>query len=248
MSSQGINGPKTDLTEHREWLQNILNNSTDDKNLSADESNLSPNNNTSQIKSQKQRWDNLYELNKLKQESRNMMAQTQKVKAEQEFEACTFKPYILETSQKMMEKFKNKDLVERNKEWEHNKQMKIKSIAESKEGREKVHCTFQPQLKSSSKQIKSSQNLPSTKGADKFIERQQKAREEKKRVEEILNGNYRLKVKMDKSHEDPSGYTHKFVKSIEPGFDEVFRGLKSKTFSECTLTLHDLLNSFDINI
>ena len=234
--------PKTDLTEHKAWLSQILNNSTDE------DQTPNPNPQSPDPKPSKNRWDNLYELNKLKQESRNLIVQSQKLKEEKELEKCTFKPYILKTSLKMMESHKDKDVIKRNKEWQVNKQQKLKSIAEIKEDKEKLHCTFQPKIKSNPKAIKSSQNLYATKGTDKFIERQQKARDERKRVEEVLNGNYRLKVNVDKGSDDTNGYTHKFLKSMEPEFDEAFRGMKGKTFSDCTMKLHGLLNGFDINL
>ena len=64
---------------------------------------------------------------------------------------------------------------------------------------------------------------------------------ERKRIEKILNSNFRLKKYKATKTEDKSGYTHKYLKSVQPGFDEVFRGMKGRSLGDNSLILHNLL-------
>ena len=58
---------------------------------------------------------------------------------------CTFHPKISEMSQKLVQK-NRPDFIERNNLWLNQRQEKIKQIGESKEDKELLHCTFEPQL------------------------------------------------------------------------------------------------------
>ena len=142
---------------------------------------------------------------------------------------------------KMTENNYNTDIGKRVLEYTKRKQDKIKVINSTQEEKEFRHCTFKPHLTTNQPKIKSTHQLHTKKGIDKFVERQTKGREERKRIEKILNSNFRLKKYKATKTEDKSGYTHKYLKSVQPGFDEVFRGMKGRSLGDNSLILHNLL-------
>ena len=161
----------------------------------------------------RKRWDKLYNLNKLKQETRELKKQYYQEKEDEEFKSYAFKPQLTKTSMKMTENNYNTDIGKRVLEYTKRKQDKIKVINSTQEEKEFRHCTFKPHLTTNQPKIKSTHQLHTKKGIDKFVERQTKGREERKRIEKILNSNFRLKKYKATKTEDKSGYTHKYLKS-----------------------------------
>lgn len=59
---------------------------------------------------------------------------------------CTFQPKISEKSQQIVSQMKP-DFIERNNMWMEQKKEKLKEKeSSSKDNKEMIHCTFQPQL------------------------------------------------------------------------------------------------------
>lgn len=195
---------------------------------------------------ERRRWEELHDLNKVKQETRNLMKKHFIAKEDKELFECTFQPNILQTSLKMTEKNWKKDISDRVVDFNKKKEEKIKVLAENSNHKELMHCTFRPQLYSNTYSSKNNADLYSTKGIDKFIERQQKARSEKHRVKQILSGTKKTKLGKTQTTEEKLGYAQKYIRSAQPGFDNVFKDLKGKSFGECSLVMHQLLNSFEI--
>jgi hypothetical protein len=195
-------------------------------------------------KKKQTRWDQLYQLNKIQRETKEYFHQALKDDVnKKELEDCTFQPKLNKNSKKLSNKETKKSFYQRKTEWKKTQENKIKLISESKEDKDLIHCTFQPKLKKN-KAIEKDENT-SIKALDKFVERQKQARKEKMRKLAILNGDTAFDKKTDKN----SSYASKFVKKKqEDDQDPVLSQLRKSSFSNCVLSLHKHLNSFDINL
>lgn len=189
-------------------------------------------------------WDHLYELAKVKQETRELIQKEKARLADKELEQCTFTPKILTASSRLAEKV-GEDLFKRSEQWENSKKNKIKNIKEIYEEKELLHCTFQPVHFSNKEYLKSRENkIDSKVGIEKYLERQQQARAEKERVKNILEGkNTRSRVEKDATK---NSYRKRHLKSETQEFDEHFAGLRGSTFGDAAVALHGLLHRMDL--
>lgn len=189
-------------------------------------------------------WDHLYELAKVKQETRELIKKEKAKLVEKELDQCTFTPKILTTSSKLAEKI-GEDLFKRSEQWENAKKNKMKNIKETYEEKELLHCTFQPTHFSNKEYFKSRENKIEPKvGIEKFLERQQQARAEKERVKNILEGK-NMRSKQEKEAIKNS-YRKRHLKSEAQDFDEHFVSLKGSTFGDAAVILHVLLHRMEV--
>ena len=195
------------------------------------------------------RWNQLYELNKIQKETKEYFHQAMKQNGEvRELEKCTFKPKLNKMSKKILQTHgkRNKgDFYKRKEQWQRRKQEKIKQISESKQDKELLHCTFQPQIiGSKNTRRKEMVGSKQAKALDKYVERQRKARLEKERKKAILNGDRGLDKNMGKGNT----YTAKYMQANDPEDPALLNKLRNSSFSNAVLSLHRHLNSFDINL
>jgi hypothetical protein len=153
---------------------------------------------------------------------------------------CTFQPKISEKSQKIVSK-KRPDFNERNNIWLEQKKENLKQKEETREDKEYLHCTFQPQLvrarSNQNPQARREQPAQTTApvtdhtGVDKFLQRQEEARKEKLRKEVKLLGGGPKKTTHDPSkltipkNPNLSAYTRKDKKrqkSLNKDKDSVY--------------------------
>ncbi len=228
--------------EHQEspsQTSTIQNSTLSKKNTRIENSELAPGD-----PKDKGHWDHLYELAKVKQETRELINKEKAKLMEKELENCTFTPKILTSSSKLAEKV-GEDLLKRSEHFENAKKNKIKNIKEIYEEKELLHCTFQPAHFSNKEYLKSRENKIEPKvGIEKFLERQQQARAEKQRVKNILEGK-NLKGRKDK---DPTKnfYRNRHLKSEAQDFDEHFASLKGSAFGDAAIILHGLLQRLEV--
>jgi hypothetical protein len=195
------------------------------------------------------RWEQLYQLNKIQKETKEYFYQALKQDGEdKELKKCTFKPKLNKKSKYLQKNRKKKNFFERKNEWQMRKEQKLKHITESKQDKELLHCTFQPQILGVSKAEKKRKELIGNKPAralNKFIERQKLARKEKQRKQAILNGERGTDKKINGKNES---YMSKFVKTQEGDDEGILKKIRNCSFSNAVLCLHKHLNSFDINL
>lgn len=195
------------------------------------------------------RWEQLYQLNKIQKETKEYFHQALKQDGEQkELQKCTFKPRLNKKSKKLQKNRNKKNFFERKNEWQARKEQKLRNITESKQDKELLHCTFQPQILGVSKAEKKRKELIGNKPAkalNKFIERQKLARKEKQRKQAILNGERGVDKKPNGRNES---YMSKFVKTQEGDDEGILKKIRNCSFSNAVLCLHKHLNSFDINL
>ena len=123
-----------------------------------------------------QRWETLYET---KREPREQPPQEDKLDEE-----CTFRPKILSTGAPSQPQ----QVVQRLLDWSHAKDVKVQQAKESNGDKDLTECTFMPTVLSTQLyELKSAEAPVSTKGVDKFLERQRLARRRKEEVEERLH-------------------------------------------------------------
>ena len=195
------------------------------------------------------RWEQLYQLNKIQKETKEYFYQALKQDGEsKELQKCTFRPKLNKKSKNLQKNRKKKNFFERKNEWQARKEQKLKHITESKQDKELLHCTFQPQILGISKAEKKRKELIGNKPAkalNKFIERQKLARKEKQRKLAILNGERGVDKKINGRNES---YMSKFVKTQEGDDEGILKKIRNCSFSNAVLCLHKHLNSFDINL
>ena len=195
------------------------------------------------------RWEQLYQLNKIQKETKEYFHQALKQDGEQkELQKCTFKPRLNKKSKILQKNRNKKNFFERKNEWQAKKEQKLRNITESKQDKELLHCTFQPQILGVSKAEKKRKELIGNKPAkalNKFIERQKLARKEKQRKQAILNGERGVDKKPNGRNES---YMSKFVKTQEGDDEGILKKIRNCSFSNAVLCLHKHLNSFDINL
>jgi hypothetical protein len=200
-------------------------------------------------KAEQSRWEQLYQLNKIQKETKEYFYQALKQDGEKrELDKCTFRPKLNKKSKKMGKTRQKKNFFERKNEWQARKEQKLKHISESKQDKELLHCTFQPQILGVSKAEKKRKELIGNKPAkalNKFIERQKLARKEKQRKQAILNGERGFEKKPNGRTES---YMSKFVKTQEGDDEGILKKIRNCSFSNAVLCLHKHLNSFDINL
>jgi len=184
---------------------------------------------------------------------------------------CTFQPKISEKSQQIVSQLRP-DFMERNNMWLEQKKEKMRLKGSTKEDKEFIHCTFQPQLNQKRPDTASDNNLVHL-GIDKHLQRQEEARREKARKEAALAG------QMKKTIHDPSRLTipknpnlsaftkpvkkssrlitkDKFAnfqgEELEHQIEEIMNDPSSLYLSNCSMheavmALHEKINSFDLN-
>lgn len=181
-----------DLQDHKKWLQSLI----QENEYETEPRKQNPAKNSikeSEVIRQgepKHHWEHLYNLNQIKQETREFVQNAQKMWEDKEVVECTFQPKILDSSLRMADKYGQIDFHWRGEYWKKEKEEKLKRIQETKQDKELLHCTFQPKILHNEVQ-KPKEDVADVKqrsGVAKFLERQQIAREEKKRKLEILNG------------------------------------------------------------
>lgn len=208
-----------------------------------------PNKKSTRSAKEQSRWEQLYELNKIQKETKEYFYQALKQDGEKrELDKCTFRPRLNKKSKKMGKIRQKKGFFERKNEWQARKEQKLKHITESKQDKELLHCTFQPQILGVSKAEKKRKELIGNKPAkalNKFIERQKLARKEKQRKQAILNGERGPDKKANGRNES---YMSKFVKTQEGDDEGILKKIRNCSFSNAVLCLHKHLNSFDINL
>lgn len=183
---------ESDLQDHKKWLKSLI----QEKEYETEPRRQSPVKNSikeSEVIKQgepKHHWEYLYNLNQIKQETREFVQNAQKMREDKEAMECTFQPKILDSSLKMAQKYGQIDFHRRGEYWKKEKEEKLKRIQETKQDKELLHCTFQPKILHSEIQ-KPKEDVSDVKqrsGVEKFLERQRIARHEKQRKLEILNG------------------------------------------------------------
>lgn len=262
---------KHKLDQHKDWLQQMQGENME---VQEDEDihnvHRMPENQANQKQPSKKRWDQLYELNKLQKETREFMRQCMAEEMEEDPE-CTFHPKISEKSYHLVNK-NRPGFVERNAIWLNQKEMKIKQLGENKEDKKLLHCTFQPQIHEHDSSIYT-QVRPQTNqhnGVNKFLQRQQAAREEKARKVNAmeyrgLENTGRGKITIPREpkfsdnkhhhnvHHQYNSNTHEEPKT-KSKFEEYYNNQNNTqlpsniNFGDAVRSIHDMLNSFPIDL
>jgi hypothetical protein len=192
---------------------------------------------------EKTHFDQLHDLARVKQETRQLIIKEKEKLEEQSIKECTFTPKILNSSVKLAEK-SGEDLFQRSEHWANNKNSKIKNIKEVYEEKELLNCTFKPTPFSNKDYLKSRENKIEPKiGIEKFLERQNQARQEKERVKNILSGNNH--IRKDKLKEKNT-YKQRHLKVDNSEIDTHFEKLKGAAFGDAVISLHNLLAGLEV--
>ena len=134
-------------------------------------------------KDSKERWEKLHDLNKVKNQAREILKNSIITKNEKELSKCTFAPKLTEKSLEMANNQKI-PFLERNEKWQKLKEKKKKYKNEKQKERKLYFCTFSPKkLPKSNLAKKQKISLKSKPSAKKFVERQEfsrKIKDEKK--------------------------------------------------------------------
>ena len=193
-------------------------------------------------KGSKPHWNQLYELNKIRMQAREVIADVKKAQDEKAVEGFTFQPRILETSAKIAEKL-GPDFMERDAYWRTQKNQKIKEVINENKDKDLAGCTFQPKVNKQPK-FESETSVLTHSGANKYIERQILARKEKERIQEILSGG--VAKRKDVKPIVRGAYSDNNIYSSEMKHLEMVSVLQTQTFSEAALSLHEMLNDFEL--
>lgn len=122
------------------------------------------------------RWETLYEA---RREQKEQPVQEDKLEDE-----CTFRPKILTSGVPSQPQ----EVVQRLLDWSETKKLKAQQAKNSCADKDLVECTFMPSVLSTQLYEPTTAETPaSTKGVDKFLERQRQARRRKEEVEERLH-------------------------------------------------------------
>lgn len=238
------NSIRNDLKDHKEWLESLtLPETSQHQNLEKPQKTTK---NSEIEESEKKRWEHLYDLNKIQNDTRKFISDAKRLQEQKETLNCTFQPKILDSSLKMAKNYSKVDFHTRNEFWEKDKQHRIKQIYENKKDKELLHCTFKPKIIENDIKLKSDcKNVREKSGVDKFIERQKLARLEKMRKKDILNGKIVKKLKIKgKSY----GFRKENRKNKKSDMEKGFFKLKGGAFGDSVLELHLLLNDLELRI
>jgi hypothetical protein len=188
----------------------------------------------------KNRWEKLYDLDKVRKETRNYVVFLKEKKITKEQEECTFQPKISESSKKITTNYSKVDFNERSDFWMKDKKERLKMMYESHKDADLQDCTFKPQISpidfKKKKNFRDHSLLLKNEGVDKYIERQKMAR--KLKVE-----NEKISKNKDKRN---NSYFGKYTKTVNNSPNNIFDNLKNKSFKDCSNYLHSYLNSFDV--
>lgn len=189
----------------------------------------------------KPHWEQLYDLSKIKQETREVIIKEKERLQEKHLRECTFKPNI-HGEEKIMKERNVMETYERNKEWQQTVKEKRNVLSEAQHQKQEVQCTFKPQLNKNTEALMRSKdgNATGQIGIEKYLERQQLARAEKERVEKILSGVGAVKGKAG------GGYAGKFNRNRQREEDDIVATLRQGNFAQGALILHNYLHVMDI--
>lgn len=231
---------RNDLKDHKEWLESLNIQTPENENTAEtpeipEDSEIPKNS-----ESEKKRWEHLYDLNKIQNDTRKFISDAKRLQKQKETLNCTFQPKILDSSLKMAKNYSKINFHKRNEFWEKEKEHKIKKIYENKKDKELLHCTFKPKIiEIEAQKLKSDcKNVFEKSGVDKFIERQKLARLEKMRKNDILSGKGGSRVRFK-----GKGYSKK-----GKGGGKGLGKLERERFGDSVLSLHFLLNEVDLGV
>lgn len=191
----------------------------------------------------KPHWEQLYDLSKIKQETREIIVKEKERQEEKYLKECTFKPNI-HGEETILKERNPMETYERNKEWQQTVKEKRALLSETQNQKTETFCTFKPQLNKTTEAMArlKDYNISNQIGIEKYLERQQLARAEKERVEKIMSGVASVKGK----GEGKTGYAAKFARNKQNEEEDVLMALRQGNFAQGALILHNYLHVMDI--
>lgn len=200
-------------------------------------------------KSEKQgkpHWEQLYELSKIKAESKEIIQKEKERMEDKMFHECTFKPNI-HGEAKILQERNPLEVYKRNDDWIKQKEFKKKAMLEERQEKEMIQCSFKPTLNKNAEILAKEKNFAVSNqlGIERYLERQQLARQEKERVEKILNGNANTQVK-PRVDINRGGYASKYIKVKGKEDEDIISVLRQNNFAQGALLLHNYLHSNEI--
>ena len=193
-------------------------------------------------KPQKPHWETLYDLSKIKTETRQLVLKEKARQDEKYLIECTFKPNIYGES-KILSERNPLEVYKRNDDWQQKKELKKQALQEVKLEKDLAHCTFKPVVNKNAETLSKGKdfNLTNQLGVEKYLERQQLARLEKDRVDKItVSGKVKDKNEADKS------YTAKFNKNKIKEEEDILISLRQLNFGQGAILLHNFLHASEI--
>jgi len=191
----------------------------------------------------KPHWETLYDLSKIKTETREIILKEKERQEERHLKECTFTPNIIGEA-KLLQERNPMDTYKRNQEWKQKREEKRQHLVETQHQREDYLCTFKPVLTKNTETLSRTKdyNISHQLGIEKYLERQQLARAEKDRVERVMNGVNQVKGRAD----GKGGYAAKFHRIKQKEDEDVVLALRQTNFAQGALILHNYLNMMDI--
>lgn len=191
----------------------------------------------------KPHWETLYDLSKIKTETREIILKEKERQEEKFLKECTFTPNIIGEA-KLLQERNPMETYKRNQEWKQKKEEKRQQLAETQHQREEYLCTFKPVLTKNTETLSRTKdyNISHQIGIEKYLERQQLARAEKERVERVMNGVNGVKGRPD----GRGGYAAKFHRIKQKEDEDVVLALRQTNFAQGALILHNYLNMMDL--
>lgn len=219
--------------------------SPDDYQIESPKLEISPTKKSTPIKSekpQKPHWETLYDLSKIKTETRQLVLKEKARQDEKHLIECTFKPNIYSEG-KILSERNPLEVYKRNDDWQQKKEQKKQALQEVKLEKDLAHCTFKPVVNKNAETLSKGKdfNVTNQLGVEKYLERQQLARLEKDRVDKIMvTGKVKDKNEADKS------YTAKFNRNKLKEEEDILISLRQLNFGQGTILLHNFLHANEI--
>lgn len=198
-------------------------------------------------KKQKKHWEHLYELSKIRIESKQVIKEEierRKNKFEYQY---TFKPAVLEDSTQLAVR-QGRTVLERQNNFLSRKEEKLKRMAEENEMAELNECRFQPKTVELKQDILQSKDksFQVSSGITKYLERQMTAQLEKERRQQFYQTKSKQLATKNVRQAPEKGYIQKFQKNLDTSFDECFKDLKKGNLGAGISRIHQLLYQFEV--
>jgi hypothetical protein len=196
---------------------------------------------------QKKHWEHLYELSRIRLESKQVIKEEIERRRNKFEYHCTFKPAVLEDSAQLAVR-QGRTVLERQENFLSRKEEKIKRMAEESEMAELNECRFQPKIVELKQEVLQTKDksFQVSSGITKYLERQMTAQLERERKQQFYQTKAKQLAAKNVRQAPEKSYGQKFQKNLNNDFDECFKDLKKGSLGAGISRIHQLLYQFEV--